>query len=89
MAAYGVAHGFEIAIFGGERRVGGEIAFESERVRGVELAVEGGVEPEAAWIGIGVAHGSAFRTFASALRARARRDMTVPIGRPAASAMSR
>ena len=46
MAAYGVARGFELAIFGGEGRIGGEIALESERVRGVQFAVEGGIQPE-------------------------------------------
>ena len=68
--------------------IGAQVALEFERAHRVELAVEGGVEAENAVVGI-VGHGSAFRALASAPRARARRDITVPIGAPVASAMSR
>ena len=89
VAAHSLAHGLKRAIFGGERRIGRQILLEGERVGGVEFAVEGGVEPEVLGSGAGSIMVSGFHDLVSAPRARARRDMTVPIGRPAASAMSR
>ena len=87
-AAGGGAHRLEAPVFRRERRVSGELALELERAHRVEFAVESSAQPEHAVVGI-VGHGSGFRVFASAPRARERRDITVPIGAPVASAMSR
>ncbi len=86
--AGGGAHRLEAPVFRRERRVSGELALELERAHRVEFAVESSAQPEHAVVGI-VGHGSGSKVFASAPRARERRDITVPIGAPVASAMSR
>ena len=81
------AQGLEPTVLRRQRRIGRKLALEFERAHRIEFAVKGGVEPQG---GFGfVSHGSGFSILVSAARARARRDMTVPIGAPVASAMSR
>src|SRR5208282_6706867 len=82
------AQRLEPPVFRRKRRVGAELTLEFEGADRIEFAVERSVQPQDAVVRI-VGHGSALRVFASAPRARARRDMTVPIGAPVASAMSR
>ena len=87
MTADCVAQRSEPTVLGRERGVFAQRAFEFERPHGVELAVESGVKPQEALVSIG--HGSALKVLASKARARASRDMTVPIGASVASAISR
>ena len=74
-------------MFRRERRIVIERALELELLHGVELAVERSIEAHGS--SIGVSHGSAFRVLASRARPRDNRDITVPIGAPVASAISR
>ena len=76
-------------VFGGERRIVAHLALELERSHRVELAVEGGIEPEKALAHVPPGHDSALKVFASMARARASRDITVPTGVSVASAISR
>ncbi len=87
MTADCVAQRGEPTVLGRKRGVFAQGAFEFERPHGVELAVESGVKPQEALVSIG--HGSALKVLASKARARASRDMTVPIGASVASAISR
>ncbi len=87
MAADRRAQRREPPIFRRQRRIVAHRAFEFERAHGVELAVERRIELEDALFIPG--HDWLLRVLASAARARASRDMTVPIGAPVASAMSR
>ena len=50
VATHRVPHRLEFAKLRGEGRIGGEVAFEREPVRGVEFAVQSGVQPQASRI---------------------------------------
>ena len=80
MTADRVAQRCEAPVFGGERRIVAHLALELERGHGVELAVEGSVEPQKPLVRVPVGHGSALKVLASMARARASRDITVPTG---------
>ena len=84
-----VAQRREAPVFGGDRRIVAHLALELERGHGVELAVQGGVEPEKPLVHVPVGHASALKVLASMARARASRDITVPTGVSVASAISR
>ena len=84
-----VAQRREAPVFGGDRRIVAHLALELERGHGVELAVQGSVEPEKPLVHVPIGHESDLKALASRARARARRDITVPIGVSVASAISR
>jgi len=74
---------------GGEARGGGKLPLELEPVRRVELAVDIGMNQQARVL-FGCAHGLSVPMLAiSRPRARANRDITVPIGTLVTSAISR
>ncbi len=78
-----------------QRRIGGELRLELEALRRIELAVDVGVQQPGGFFGL---HFSVCTREATAMtrtdsassrRARARRDMTVPIGTSVIRAISR
>ena len=75
---------------GAQRRVLRHFALELERRRGVELAVDVGVQPVVGFHLCTRNRGTAagWSACASSPRAREMRDITVPIGTPAMRAMS-
>ena len=86
MGADGLAQRAQFLVFGGEFRRLRQRLVEGELVDGVEFAVERHLRARECVV---VAHNAFPSVFASAWRARARRDMTVPIGAWVASAISR
>ena len=89
MTADCVTQRSETPVLAGERRIVAHRALEGERGHRIELAVERSVEPEEPLVRVPVGHGSALKVLASMARARASRDITVPIGVSVASAISR
>ena len=86
-AAQGVVQRLQPGEFGGERRIVGAGALEREHAGGVEFAVERRLKPQGCFLRR--VHLLSPNICASAARARARRDMTVPTGACVAAAMSR
>ncbi len=81
-----ITQGDEPGVFGGKLGVRREARLESDRARGVEFAIERGVNKGVA---SQVAHRPPPRLANSSARPRARRDITVPTGAPIAAAISR
>ncbi len=77
----------EARLLGGERGIGGQTLLEFQCMGGIELAVDIGVQPQAI-VGRG-GHRSAPKVSIRRSRARASRDITVPMGTPVISAISR
>src|SRR5262245_33317235 len=79
-----IAQRLHAIAFRRQRRVHGDRAFKLERVSRIELAIHVGMYQQI------VGHGSSTpRAAITRLRARASRDITVPIGTPVTPAMSR
>ena len=80
----------ETGMGGGKRGVGGEALLELQRMGGIELAVHIGVEQQAVVSHVSLLPNvSAPNVSIKRSRARASRDITVPIGTPVTSAISR
>ncbi len=86
-----VAQCLRAVTLGRQRRIGRERALELERMRRIELSIEIAVHEQAVvGVGRGRNHGSSVLSVViRRRRARASRDMTVPIGTPVTSAISR
>ncbi len=77
--------------FGGKDRVGGHTLFHRESVGGIELAIEIGMDgQDRIFVKPGSGHAALLpMALITWSRPRARRDITVPIGTPVTSAISR
>ena len=80
---------FRRAYSAAKSRIGGQKPLHLDHAGGVEFAVERGVQQERAILETGSGHGAVPSFWASSARARASRDITVPMGAPVASEMSR
>ena len=84
-----VAQRDEPAIFGRQRRIGGELGLDLDHAGRVEFAVQGGVKEKRPVFAPRVSHARLPSCSISLARARASLDITVPTGAPIASAISR
>src|ERR1700678_3256520 len=85
----GIAQRDQPGMFGGQRRIGGAPSLDIRRPRGVEFAVERGVEEKLQLFRMALGHGRLPSLSTSCARARASLDITVPCGAPIAAAISR